>query len=192
MNSHTSHWRPPFPALPDRDTGLILTNRLQIGQFVHFNRFVFDSPPVPISANVRPIDGRHPFIGTPEPLIAQRTGNKEADLGSVSSVADGKESKVSRPVSAPKDNVNVNVNYVNEQGSKGRTGLEKGSKRFSSLGGLKQRSMLSGKKAPAVERDPSPVGKSGKRSASPMPSKCVVVFLVSLWYFSANLVQIKF
>ncbi|KAL2545756.1 Plant protein of unknown function [Forsythia ovata] len=196
-----------YVSLSDRDTDLILTNRLQLGQFVHLDRFVFDSPPVPIAVNVRPIAGRHPFIGTPEPLIARispsrngfviqpvsdsdpsgdpigaylsRTGKKEADTGSVSSVADGKGSKASRQVSSPKENVNVNVNYADEQGSNSRTGSEKGSKRFSSPGGLKQRSMSSGKKAPPVERDPSPAGKSGKRSSSPVPSKCVVPGLVA-------------
>ncbi|KAL2460434.1 Uncharacterized protein Adt_43854 [Abeliophyllum distichum] len=113
-----------------------------------------------------------PF-GDPIRAYLLRTGKKEADSGSISSVADGKESKHSRQVSALKEN--VNVNYANEQGSNGRTGSEKGSKRFSSPGGLKQRLMSFGKKAPAVERGPSPAGKSGK-STFPMPSKCVVVF----------------
>lgn len=31
------------------------TNRLQLGQLVHLDRFVFDSPPVPVAINVRPI-----------------------------------------------------------------------------------------------------------------------------------------
>ncbi|KAL2484862.1 Plant protein of unknown function (DUF936) [Abeliophyllum distichum] len=193
MNSHTSHWRPPFLAPPDRDTDLKLTNQLQLGQFVHLDLFVFDSPSVPIAANMRPIVVRHLSIRTPEPLIAQISPSRNGGgSGSVSSVADGKKSKVSRQVSALKENVIVNVNYANEKGSNGRTGLEKGSKRFLSSGRLKQRSMSSGKKALAVEKDTSPAGKSGKRSAFPVPSKCVVVFLVSLWCFPANLVRIKF
>ncbi|CAI9765927.1 unnamed protein product [Fraxinus pennsylvanica] len=193
-----------YVSLSDRDTDLILTNRLQLGQFVHLDRFVFDSPPVPVAVNVRPIAGRHSFVGTPEPLIARispsrngfviqpvsdsdfsgdpiaaylsRTGKKEADSGSVTSVADEKASKASRQMSAPKEN--VNVNYEDEQGSNSRTGSEKGSKRFSSPGALKQKSMSAGKKAPGAERDPSPAGKSGKRSASPVPSKCMVPSLV--------------
>ncbi|KAL2519216.1 Transmembrane amino acid transporter family protein [Abeliophyllum distichum] len=152
------------------------TDVLQLGQFVHLDRFVFDSSPVSIAANVRPIVGHHPFIRTLEPLIAQIHLLEIGGLGSVSSVADGKETKVSRQVSAPKENESVNVNYVNEQDSNDRTGSKKGSKRFSSPEGLKQRSMSSGKKAPAVERDPSAAEKLGKRSASHVPSKCVVVF----------------
>ncbi|KAL2542810.1 Plant protein of unknown function (DUF936) [Abeliophyllum distichum] len=191
-----------------RDTDPILTNRLQLGQFVYLDQFIFDSPSVPLAANVRPIARCNPFIGTPEPLIAHilpsrngfviqhvsdsdhsgdpigaylsRTRKKEADSGSLSSVADGKGSKVSRQVSAPKENVNVNVNYANEYGSNSRTGSKKGSKRFSSPGELKQRSMSSGKKAPTVERDPSPAGKWKQRSNFPVPSKCVVVFFGDL------------
>ncbi|CAI9779818.1 unnamed protein product [Fraxinus pennsylvanica] len=196
-----------YVSLSDRDTELILTNRLQLGQFVHLDRFVFDSSPVPVAINVRPIAGRHPFIGTPELLIARispsrngfviqpvshsdpsgdpiaaylsRTGKKEEDSGSVSSVADGKGGKISRQVSAPKENVNVNVNYADEQGSISRTDSEHRSKRFSSPGALKQRSMSATKKAQGAERDPSPSGKSLKRSGSPVPSKCVVRGLVA-------------
>lgn len=196
-----------YVSLSDRDTDLILTNRLQLGQFVHLDRFIFDSPPVPVAVNVRPIAGRHSFVGTPEPLIARispsrngfviqpvsdsdfsgnpiaaylsRTGKKDADSGLVTSVADEKASKASRQMSAPKENVNVNMSNEGEQGSNSRTGSEKGSKRFSSPGALKQRSVSAGKKAPGAERDPSPAGKSGKRSASPVPSKCMVPSLAA-------------
>lgn len=196
-----------YVSLSDRDTELILTNRLQLGQFVHLDRFVFDSSPFPVAINVRPVAGRHSFIGTPEPLIARispsrngfviqpvsdsdpsgdpiaaylsRTGKKEADSGSVSSVADGKGGKISRQVSAPKENINVNVNYADEQGSNSRTDSEHRSKRFSSPGAMKQRSMSATKKAQGAERDPSPSVKSGKRSGSPVPSKCVVPGLVA-------------
>ncbi|KAL2506268.1 Plant protein of unknown function (DUF936) [Abeliophyllum distichum] len=60
-----------YVSLSDRDTDLILTNRLQLGQFVYLDWFVFDSPLDSIATNVRPIAMRHPFIGTTETLIAQ-------------------------------------------------------------------------------------------------------------------------
>ncbi|KAL2455753.1 Plant protein of unknown function [Forsythia ovata] len=56
-----------YVSLSDRDTDVILTNWLQLCQFVHLDRFIFDSPPVSIAANVCPIVRRHPFIGTPDP-----------------------------------------------------------------------------------------------------------------------------
>ncbi|KAG8376843.1 hypothetical protein BUALT_Bualt09G0106000 [Buddleja alternifolia] len=189
-----------YVSLSDRDTDLILNNRLQLGQFVHLDRLLFDSPPVPTPLNLRPIAGRHPFIGSPEPLIARispsktgfviqpvsdsdpsvdpiaaylsRSGKKE-----VESKEKYAESKVNRQV---KENVNVNVivNSGDDYGSS-KAGSDKVSQRFSSPGALKQRSVMSGKKTMSADRDPSPAGKSGKRSSSPAPSKCVVPSLVA-------------
>ncbi|GAU19059.1 hypothetical protein TSUD_193960 [Trifolium subterraneum] len=95
-----------YVLLSHPDTDLILNNRLQLGQFIYVDRFHFNSP-LPIVTNIRPLPTRHPFVGTPEPLVAR-----------ISS-----------------------------------TSL-------------------------SAERDPSPAGK-GKRSSSPVPSKCVVPSLVS-------------
>ncbi|GAA0153370.1 hypothetical protein LIER_11624 [Lithospermum erythrorhizon] len=67
-----------YVTLPDAD--LILTNRLQLGQFVHLDRLVFHSPPLPEAVNVRPVPGRHAFIGSPEPLIA-RISNTKSGFG---------------------------------------------------------------------------------------------------------------
>ncbi|CAN4094362.1 unnamed protein product [Withania somnifera] len=60
-----------YVSLSERDTDLILNNRIQLGQFVHVEKFSFDSPPVPRAVNVRAIAGRHAFVGSPEPLIAR-------------------------------------------------------------------------------------------------------------------------
>lgn len=64
-----------YVSLSDRDTDLILTNRLQLGQFVYVDKFEFDSP-VPRASGVRPIAGRHPFVGSPEQLIARISSSK--------------------------------------------------------------------------------------------------------------------
>ncbi|KAG6412699.1 hypothetical protein SASPL_125384 [Salvia splendens] len=197
-----------YVSLSDRDTDLILNNRLQLGQFVHLDRLLFDSdsPPVPTPVNLRPVAGRQPFIGSPEPLIARispskngfviqpvsdsspsadpfaaylsRAGKKETD---------GKEKfgegKGARHVIAPKkENVNVNVaaNCGDDNSSiSSRVGSDKISQRFTSPGSQKQRPLAAaGRKAVVAERDPSPAAKSGKRSSSPAPSKCVVPSLV--------------
>ncbi|XP_009803644.1 uncharacterized protein [Nicotiana sylvestris] len=181
-----------YVSLCDRDTDLILTNRLQLGQFAHIDRFTFDSPPVPRAVNLRPIAGRHGFIGSPEPLIAKISNGgfliqpvSDSDPISVylskngrtepgSGPKDGKEKVRVREVLAPKENVEI------------KDDLKKKScenvhqpRRFSSPASAKQRSVSAGKKnVGSGERDPSPAVKV-KRSASPVPSKCVVPSLAA-------------
>ncbi|KAL1553231.1 hypothetical protein AAHA92_13931 [Salvia divinorum] len=205
-----------YVSLSDRDTDLILNNRLQLGQFVHLDRllFDFDSPPVPTPVNLRPVAGRQPFIGSPEPLIARispskngfviqpvsdsspsvdpiaaylsRAGKKEVERKEKFSEGKEKfaEGKGGRHVIAPKkENVNVNVNVAancgDDSSNTSRVGSDKISQRFASPGSLKQRAVsAAGRKAVVAERDPSPAAKSGKRSSSPAPSKCVVPSLV--------------
>ncbi|XP_042973281.1 uncharacterized protein LOC122305056 [Carya illinoinensis] len=191
-----------YVSLSERDNDLILTNRLQLGQFVYVDRFEFDSP-VPRVCGIRPIAGRHPFVGTPEPLIARISASKREFV--IQPVADSDqsadpiaiylsskkleearsenkeslklESKAekgrSRQALAPRENVLAgNVGNYDEPKTSDRP------QRFSSPASAK-RSVSRGKKNVAVvERDPSPAAK-GKRSASPVPSKCVVPSLVS-------------
>ncbi|KAJ4881598.1 hypothetical protein Rs2_38653 [Raphanus sativus] len=60
-----------YVCLSERDTDLILTNRLQLGQFIYLERLEF-STPLPRAAEIRPVaGGRQAFVGTPEPLIAR-------------------------------------------------------------------------------------------------------------------------
>ncbi|XP_042001447.1 uncharacterized protein LOC121750874 [Salvia splendens] len=197
-----------YVSLSDRDTDLILNNRLQLGQFVHLDRLLFDSdsPPVPTPVNLRPVAGRQPFIGSPEPLIARISPSKNGfviqPVSDSSPSADpiaaylsragkketeGKEKfaegKGGRHVIAPKkENVNVNVaaNCGDDNSSiSSRVGSDKISQRFTSPGSQKQRPLAAaGRKAVIAERDPSPAAKPGKRSSSPAPSKCVVPSLV--------------
>ncbi|XVE98221.1 hypothetical protein REPUB_Repub03eG0087100 [Reevesia pubescens] len=186
-----------YVSLSERDTELILSNRLQLGQFVYVDRFHFDSP-VPRVSGIRPIAGRHPFLGSPDPLIARISSSKrdfviqpvsESEY-SVDPIAvylsnkkletptENKDSKIekskTRQPLAPKENVKVNENLESESKVS-----DKHPQRFSSPATAK-RSVSAVKKPNAaayVERDPSPAGK-GKRSASPVPSKCVVPSLM--------------
>ena len=48
---------------------LILSDKLQLGQFIHVDR-VESSSPVPIIRGVRVVPGRHPCLGTPEDIVA--------------------------------------------------------------------------------------------------------------------------
>lgn len=183
-----------YVSLSDRDTDLILTNRLQLGQFVHVDRFCFDSPPVPRAVNIRPIAGRHGFIGSPEPLIARISNggfliqpvsdsdpiavylskNGRTEAGSGPGSKDGKEKVRVREVLAPKENMEIKDDLNKNSSEKVHP-----PKRFSSPASVKQRSVSAGKKnVSGGERDPSPAGKV-KRSASPAPSKSVVPSLVA-------------
>ncbi|KAL7259874.1 hypothetical protein ACSBR1_005691 [Camellia fascicularis] len=189
-----------YVSLSDLDSDLILTDRLQLGQFVYVDRFLIDSP-VPRASSIRPIPGRHPFLGTPDPLIARISESKwdfviqpvsDSDQSNdpiVSLFTNKKleESKIeakidkkltARRVLAPRDdNINVLVKKEEELKVSDRT------QRFSSPGAVKQQRSASVEKKKkkkniaVVEREPSPAGKV-KRSASPVPSKCVVPSLV--------------
>lgn len=185
-----------YVSLSDHDNDLILSNRLQLGQFVHLDRLLLHSP-LPIVSGLRPIPGRHPFVGSPEPLVARvspstrefviQPASSDSSDGS-NSIANyliaakvSKESKETilpdqksekarkRQALAPRD---ANVEEPKEKPS-----------RFSSPAGAK-RSASAGKKTGVTstavpERDPSPAAKGGRRSASPVPSKCVVPSLVA-------------
>lgn len=192
-----------YVSLSDRDNDLILTNRLQLGQFVYVDRFEFDSP-VPRVCGIRPIAGRHPFVGSPEPLIARIAASKrefviqpvldsDQSLDPIAAYlsskkledtqSDNKELKAevkpekgrTRQVLAPKDNVSVG-NFANSDEPK----VSERPQRFSSpAASRQQRSVSAGKKnANVAERDPSPSIRI-KRSASPVPSKCMVPSLVA-------------
>ncbi|KAI3694781.1 hypothetical protein L1987_77761 [Smallanthus sonchifolius] len=162
-----------YISLSDRDTDLILTNRLQLGQFVYVEKLEFDSP-VPRASGVRPIAGRHPFVGSPEQLIARISSAKrefviqtasDSDAsgdpiasylsskkvdGAVHEVKEMKNEGRNRQVLAPREN----VNNVDES----TNASEKPPQRFSSPCMKQQRPMSAGKNN-MVERDPSPAGK---------------------------------
>lgn len=58
-----------YVSLAEEHDDLILSDKLQLGQFVHVDRLESGSP-VPILRGVRPLPGRHPCVGTPEDLLS--------------------------------------------------------------------------------------------------------------------------
>ncbi|XP_027910143.1 uncharacterized protein LOC114169272 [Vigna unguiculata] len=58
-----------YVSLPDEHDDLILSDKIQLGQFVFVDRLEAASP-VPILHGVRPIPGRHACVGTPEDIVA--------------------------------------------------------------------------------------------------------------------------
>ncbi|XAR71108.1 hypothetical protein NMG60_11028223 [Bertholletia excelsa] len=58
-----------YVSLPDEHDDLILSDKIQLGQFIHVERLEAASP-VPILRGVRPVPGRHPCVGNPEDIVA--------------------------------------------------------------------------------------------------------------------------
>lgn len=58
-----------YVSLPDEHDDLILSDKIQLGQFVFVDRFEASSP-VPVIRGVKPVPGRHPCVGTPEDIVA--------------------------------------------------------------------------------------------------------------------------
>lgn len=57
-----------YVSLPDEQHDLILSDVIQLGQFVHVDRLEAATP-VPILRGVRPVPGRHACVGSPEDLV---------------------------------------------------------------------------------------------------------------------------
>ncbi|KAG9443379.1 hypothetical protein H6P81_014719 [Aristolochia fimbriata] len=176
-----------YVSLSDADNDLILANRLQLGQFAYVDCLYFDSPPVPRVSGLRPIAGRHPFVGTPEPLVAKISPSKRGFV--IQPVPDGahlleaisayvQKNKAedgksmanggSRPVFAARENVQVD----DDKKSKGSTAEKQ---RFTSPAMKERRSSSTGKRGGPEN---SPARKAVSRPSSPVPSKCEVPSLV--------------
>ncbi|GAA0138251.1 hypothetical protein LIER_00032 [Lithospermum erythrorhizon] len=83
-----------YVSLPDEHDDLILSDKIQLGQFIHVERLESASP-VPILRGVRPVPGRHPCVGTPEDIVAthslgflNHSSNKNANSSSGSKSLD--------------------------------------------------------------------------------------------------------
>ncbi|CAJ2634881.1 unnamed protein product [Trifolium pratense] len=174
-----------YVLLSHPDTDLILNNRLQLGQFLYVDRFHFNSP-LPIVTNIRPLTTRHPFVGTPEPLVARISStSRHFTIQPLSDSDDPLSLYLStNTTQSPISTNQIHHHQQQQQQQKlnnARQPLanrENLPARFSSPATAK-RSQSTGKFGKvSAERDPSPAGK-GKRSSSPVPSKCVVPSLVS-------------
>ncbi|WOK93498.1 hypothetical protein Cni_G02196 [Canna indica] len=72
-----------YVTLPLDQDDLVLSNKLQLGQFIHVDRLEPASP-VPVLMGAKPLPGRHPLVGTPEPIV--RVKGSCGKLASASSV----------------------------------------------------------------------------------------------------------
>lgn len=60
-----------YVTLPSDQDDVVLSNKMQLGQFIYVDRLEPGSP-VPIIKGAKPIPGRHPLLGTPEPLMGPK------------------------------------------------------------------------------------------------------------------------
>ncbi|XP_020586257.1 uncharacterized protein LOC110028658 [Phalaenopsis equestris] len=61
-----------FVSLPDEHDDLILSDKIQLGQFIYVDRLEAASP-VPVIRGVRPVPGRRPCAGNPEDIVDTRS-----------------------------------------------------------------------------------------------------------------------
>ncbi|MCL7024699.1 hypothetical protein MKW94_000385 [Papaver nudicaule] len=70
-----------YVSLPFEQDDLVLSNKMQLGQFIYVDRLEPGSP-VPVIKGTKPLPGRHPFMGTPEPIMSLRgNGPKRSSWG---------------------------------------------------------------------------------------------------------------
>ncbi|KAK6931065.1 Protein of unknown function DUF936, plant [Dillenia turbinata] len=67
-----------YVSLPFEQDDLVLSNKMQLGQFIYVDRLEPGSP-VPVVKGAKPIPGRHPLVGTPEPIIGLRQKGERSD-----------------------------------------------------------------------------------------------------------------
>nr|VDC65236.1 unnamed protein product [Brassica rapa] len=100
-----------YVSLPDEHDDLILSDKLQLGQFIHVDR-VESSSPVPILRGVRPVPGRHPCLGTPEDIVAADA------LGFLSGDNKAKAKAVASEVERNRVSVSVSKDEASEKSKK--------------------------------------------------------------------------
>ncbi|CAA0814138.1 Plant protein of unknown function (DUF936 [Striga hermonthica] len=67
-----------YVSLPFDQDDLVMSDKMQLGQFIYVDRLEPGSP-VPIVRGAKPLPGRHPLIGTPEPLMGLRARGQKSD-----------------------------------------------------------------------------------------------------------------
>ncbi|KAI5572734.1 hypothetical protein BDE02_10G033300 [Populus trichocarpa] len=60
-----------YVSLPSDQDDYVLSDKMQLGQFIYVDRLEPGSP-VPVVKGAKPLPGRHPLLGTPEPLMGLR------------------------------------------------------------------------------------------------------------------------
>ncbi|CAL9075933.1 unnamed protein product [Musa textilis] len=97
-----------YVSLPDEHNDLILSDKIQLGQFIHVDGIEAGSP-VPILKGVRPLHGRHPCVGNPENIVAANSSHGFLDA--------------EKPQQSSDTSCNINTTSVNEKSKLGNSKL---------------------------------------------------------------------
>lgn len=153
-----------YVSLPDEHDDLILSDKIQLGQFIHVERLELASP-VPILHGVRPVPGRHPCVGTPEDIVAT-TSSSSSPLAFLNNNNASKSKLSSKSVISSNSNSTIQPKLV---ASVKEDRLDKKTPAL-----MRSKSQLSKLVLNSVETKPSllKVKSSGLRSIPSSPSSC--------------------
>ncbi|XP_024543861.1 pseudopodium-enriched atypical kinase 1 [Selaginella moellendorffii] len=84
-----------YVSLAEEHDDLILSDKLQLGQFIHVDRLEYGSP-VPLLKGVRALPGRHQCVGTPEDLVATVIPNVKSGPANLVPTVDAIENAMNR------------------------------------------------------------------------------------------------
>lgn len=96
-----------YATLPSDQDDIVLSNKMQLGQFIYIDRLEPGSP-VPVIKGAKPLPGRHPLVGTPEPLMGLREKGQKLDPRSVSKMPSSKRGSWGTGLGGGGDTVNSN------------------------------------------------------------------------------------
>ncbi|CAN8235777.1 unnamed protein product [Cochlearia groenlandica] len=88
-----------YVTLPSDQNDDVLSDKMHLGQFIYVDRLEPGSSSVPIIKGVKPIPGRHPMLGTPEPLTGL---NGKSDQETVSKPRRGSWGQKNRDFASPR------------------------------------------------------------------------------------------
>ncbi|XP_057495188.1 uncharacterized protein LOC130780269 [Actinidia eriantha] len=75
-----------YVSLPFEQDDLVFSDKMQLGQFIYVDKLDPGSP-VPVVKGAKPLPGRHPLVGTPEPLMSLRERGERSDQKAISKVS---------------------------------------------------------------------------------------------------------
>ncbi|XP_038983113.1 uncharacterized protein LOC103702341 isoform X2 [Phoenix dactylifera] len=107
-----------YVSLSKDDNELILTNKLQLGQFIYVDRIEAGTP-VPVLIGVRPLPGRNPCMGNPKDLMHMivppdipQAQDNETNTFKSSELSDGEKESPKRRVVIKEEKAVVSSRYM--------------------------------------------------------------------------------
>ncbi|PWA50127.1 hypothetical protein CTI12_AA472760 [Artemisia annua] len=110
-----------YVSLPTEHIDLILSDKIQLGQYLFVERLVSGSP-VPVLQGCRPVPGRHPCVGTPKDIVGTKSlgflnnnGNGNASSSGSKQALGRSKSQVSKLVTGSIETKGLKSNSFNSR-----------------------------------------------------------------------------